>query len=101
MNNNKPLWFNITTHINLLEEWKQRLIEERSNIDQHIAEIEHTIALLQLGGAPLQKPRSVSVGSQTDLHLPWSKQLMTSPPTPLQKEEEERKKRIFDSLRRK
>jgi hypothetical protein len=67
------------------------LIEIKSSIDDHIAKIDHTIALLQLGSAPSGKPRKVSVGSQTDIHLPKSK-LRTSPLTSLQKEEEDRKK---------
>jgi hypothetical protein len=104
MNNNNPLWFNKIAHINLLEERKQRLIEERINIDAHIAEIDHSIALLQLSGAPVQPPQpptTISVGSQTELHLPISKQLMSSPLTRLQEEEEDRKNRIFKSLKKK
>jgi hypothetical protein len=57
--------------------------------------------LLQLGGAPFQRPRSVSVGSQTEFYLPQSRQLMSTPLTALQKEEEARKKRIFDSVKNK
>jgi len=102
MNINNPLWFNISTHINSLEDRKQKLIEKRNNIDEQIAELDNTIALLELGcGSPIGKPRTVSVSSQTDIHLPKSRQLMTSPLTPLQKEEEERKKRIFSSLKKK
>jgi hypothetical protein len=104
-NNNNPLWFNITMQINILEDRKHRLLEKRTSIDDHIAEIDHTIALLQFGSSPSLpsiKTRKVSVGSQMEIHLPKSKQLMTAPLTPLQKEEEEeRKKRIFDGLRKK
>jgi DNA repair photolyase len=102
MNNNNPLWFNISTHINSLEDQKQKLIEKRNNIVEQIAELNNTIALLELGGVtPRGKPRTVSVSSQTDIHLPKSRQLMTSPLTALQKEEEEREKRIFSSLKKK
>jgi hypothetical protein len=51
MNNNNPLWFNIIMQINLLEERKWRLIEERSNINAQIADTDHSIALLQVSGA--------------------------------------------------
>ncbi len=80
--------------INILEDRKHRLLEKRTSIDDHIAEIDHTIALLQFGSSPSLpsiKTRKVSVGSQTDIHLPKSK-LRTSPFTSLQKEEEDRKK---------
>lgn len=103
-NNNNPLWVNVATQINILEDRKHKLIEKRTSIDDHIAEINNTIAQLQLGSSPSVpsgKARKVSIGSQTEIHLPKSKQLMTSPLTPVQEEEEERKKRIFDSLKKK
>ncbi len=102
MSNNTPLWFNIACQISTLEERRQKILEKKEELDIQVREIEDNIALLELlyNSSP-KRCKGKTAQTQTEVHLPLSQQLMITPLTRLQVEEEERKKRIFLSrLRR-
>ncbi len=98
MSNNTPLWFNIACQISTLEARRQKILEQKEELD---IEIEDNIALLELlyNYSP-KKCKAKTAQTQTEVHLPLSQQLMITPLTRLQVEEEERKKRIFKSFKK-
>jgi hypothetical protein len=111
-NRANPLWFNVSTHINTLLERRNKLINERTNIEEQISEINQSIALLQLLSPlsarpttstvpPSARPTTSTVEIQTTIHLPSSQHLMTTRLMQLQIEEEERKLRIVKSFQKK
>jgi len=98
MSNNTPLWFNIARQISTFEARRQKILEQKEELD---IEIEDNIALLELlyNYSP-KKCKAKTAQTQTEVHLPLSQQLMTTPLKRLQVEEEERKKRIFKSFKK-
>jgi hypothetical protein len=103
MSNNSPLWFNIAAQISTLEARKDLLNSKKEAIEEEIKEVNQSIALLKLVSNPIQPvtPSTRAAATQTDLHLPKSHQLMFTPLTELQQEEEERKSRIVKSFKKK
>lgn len=101
MSNNTLLWFNIACQISTLEARRQKILEQKEELDIQVREIEDNIALLELlyNYSP-KRCKGKTAQTQTEVHLPLSQQLMITPLTRLQVEEEERKKRIFKSFKK-
>jgi hypothetical protein len=79
-------------------------LQQKEELDIQLQEVDDSIALLKLLSNTSTKQCTATfhlAHMQTEVHLPLSQHLMTTPLTRLQVEEEERKKRIVKSFRKK